>query len=203
MQDVAARQVDPFDLLADWLQAATQAELNDPNAMSVSTCNQAGRPSSRMVLLKGVDPAGQGDRGLVFYTNRESRKAAEIARNPAVSLLFHWKSLRRQIRVEGHVQPASEAEADAYFASRHRQSQLGAWASDQSRPLDDRRTLEHRLAEMEQRFPAAVPRPPQWGGFRVVPDLFEFWQDMPYRLHDRTLFRRRPDSDWDATRLYP
>jgi pyridoxamine 5'-phosphate oxidase len=207
MQDVVPKGVCPFDLVAEWLEEAARSEPNDPNAMVLSTCNQVGQPSSRMVLLKGLDGVGHADRGLVFYTNRGSRKAAEIGANPQVSLVFHWKSLRRQVRIEGRVQPASEPEADAYFASRHRVSQLGAWASDQSQPLEHRRTLEQRLEEMEERFPGPVPRPPQWGGYRVVPDLFEFWQDMPYRLHDRTLFSRRDTSGaepgWHEGKLYP
>jgi len=202
MQDDAA-QADPFELLTTWLDAATKAEINDPNAMTLCTCTAQGRPSARMVLLKGIDPAGAAARGVVFYTNLASRKAAQLRDNPVAALLLHWKSLRRQIRLEGTVTAASSAEADAYFASRHRQSRLGAWASDQSRPLDRRETLERRLAEAEQRFAGDdVPRPPEWGGFRVVPDHFEFWQDMPYRLHDRTVFTRR-GAGWETGKLYP
>jgi pyridoxamine 5'-phosphate oxidase len=151
------------------------------------------------VLLKGADPGG-----LVFYTNKQSRKAGELAANARASLLFHWKSLRRQIRVEGHIVDATDAEADAYHASRARVSRLGAWASDQSRPLADRTELERRLAEYDARFPEEnVPRPPHWGGYRVVPDYFEFWQDMPFRLHDRLTFTRSPDGQWSVGRLFP
>ncbi len=203
MPDDAMQQADPFELLTHWLEAATRSEINDPNAMTLCTCNAQGRPSARIVLLKGIDPPGAADRGVVFYTNQTSRKASDLRANPAVALVLHWKSLRRQIRLEGFTVPAADAEADAYFATRHRLSRLGAWASDQSSPLDRRATLEQRLAEAEQRFPGeAIPRPPYWGGYRVVPDLFEFWQDMPYRLHDRTAFRRAA-TGWDVGKLYP
>jgi pyridoxamine 5'-phosphate oxidase len=203
MQDDAAPHADPFDLLSAWLDAATLSEPNDPNAMTLCTCNEQGRPSARIVLLKDIDPAGSSDRGVVFYTNLESRKAAELRSNPAAALVLHWKSLRRQIRLQGTVQPATPEEADRYFATRHRLSRLGAWASDQSRPLDRRTTLERRLHQAEQRFPGdEIPRPPHWGGFRVVPDLFEFWQDMPYRLHDRTVFMRS-GAGWETGKLYP
>ena len=203
MAGEAAQHNDPFALLADWLEAATHSEINDPNAMTLCTCNAHGRPSARIVLLKGIDPVGPRDRGVVFYTNRASRKADDLRANAAVALVLHWKSLRRQIRLEGTTLDASDAEADAYFATRHRLSRLGAWASDQSRPLDQRSTLERRLAEAERRFPGEdIPRPPYWGGYRVVPDLFEFWQDMPYRLHDRTEFRRT-STGWDVGKLFP
>ena len=154
--------------------------------MTLATTTADGRPSARMVLLKGVD-----ERGLVFYTNQQSRKAGELEANGHAALLFHWKSLRRQVRVEGPVEHTTPAEADAYFATRARISRLGAWASDQSRPLPQREMLETRLAEMETRYPGEdVPRPPHWSGYRVLPEAWEFWQNMPYRLHDRTVFTR-------------
>ncbi len=172
---------DPFALFDRWYAEAKASEPNDPNAMALATADAAGRPSVRMVLLKGHGPDG-----FVFYTNREGRKAADLAANPQGALLFHWKSLRRQVRIEGAVTLASAAESDAYFASRSRDSQLGAWASDQSRPLDARATFEARFAEMQARFEGGdVPRPPHWGGYRVVPDAIEFWQDRAYRLHPK------------------
>ena len=166
--------------------------------MALATVDAAGRPSSRMVLLKGHGPDG-----FVFYTNRESRKAGELDTQPDAALLFHWKSLRRQIRVEGAVVRASDAESDAYFASRGRDSQLGAWASEQSRPLDRRETFEARFAEMQARFEGLdVPRPPFWGGYRVIPSAIEFWQDRAHRLHERRLFTRVGDT-WSEGLLYP
>jgi pyridoxamine 5'-phosphate oxidase len=189
---------DPHALFSAWLAEAEAAELNDPGAMTLATATPDGVPSARMVLLKGHD-----SRGFVFYSNAESRKGAELAANARAALLFHWKSLRRQVRIEGAVEPASAAEADAYFASRPRLSRLGAWASEQSRPLADRATLEARLAEVERRFPdEAVPRPPHWGGWRVVPERMEFWQEAPFRLHDRTLYVRT-GTGWAVSKLYP
>jgi pyridoxamine 5'-phosphate oxidase len=187
---------DPFDLFALWLADAETSELNDPNAMVVATVLD-GQPSARIVLLKAWDR-----RGFVFYTNLESRKSVEIQRNPAMALLFHWKTRRRQIRIEGIAALVSEAEADAYFASRPRPSRIGAWASDQSRPLDDRRTFEARISEAESRFPGLVPRPPHWSGWRVAPARFEFWQDRNFRLHDRAVFERSGEG-WTTSRLYP
>ncbi len=189
---------DPFALFASWMAEAEARELNDPNAMTLATVSAAGVPSARIVLLKGWDHAG-----FVFYTNTQSRKGDELAANPSVALLFHWKSLRRQIRIEGRASPVSQAEADAYYASRPRVSRLGAWASDQSRPLAGRAVLEARLAEMEARYPGEdIPRPPHWSGYRVVPSAFEFWQDQPYRLHDRTVFER-DGAAWRAGKLFP
>ena len=189
---------DPFTLFATWMADAEASEPNDPNAMTLATATPAGAPSARMVLLKGWDAAG-----FVFYTNLESRKGGELAANPQVALLFHWKSLRRQIRIEGTATPVSDAEADAYFASRPRLSRLGAWASDQSRVLDSRATLVGRVAALEARYVLGdIPRPPHWSGFRVAPARFEFWQDMPFRLHDRAVFERH-GAGWGESRLYP
>ena len=189
---------DPFTLFDAWYAEARASEPNDPNAMALATVDADGRPSSRMVLLKG-----HGADGFVFYTNRESRKAGDLAENQLAALLFHWKSLRRQIRIEGQVTHASDAESDAYFASRSRDSQLGAWASDQSRPLDSRATFEARFADMQARFEGQdVPRPPHWGGYRVTPDRIEFWQDRAHRLHERRLFTRGAGG-WTEGLLYP
>ena len=189
----------PFPLFDAWYAEARASELNDSKAMTLSTADAAGRPSSRMVLLKG-----HGRDGFVFYTNCESRKARAIAENPQVALLFHWKSLRRQIRIEGALAPVSDAESDAYFASRGRDSQLGAWASEQSRPLDTRDTFEAAFAAMTERFAGGdVPRPPHWGGYRVVPDRIEFWQDRAHRLHERRLFTPDADGTWSEGLLFP
>ncbi len=189
---------DPLDIFNLWFAEARASEINDSNAMALATSTPDGRPAVRMVLLKGHDPGG-----FVFYTNQQSRKGGELAGNPHVSLLFHWKSLRRQVRIDGAVGPVTEAEADAYFNSRARISRLGAVASDQSRPLPDRAELERRLAEADARYPAdTVPRPPHWTGFRVAPERIEFWQDMPFRLHDRRVYTRSGDG-WTATALYP
>ncbi|HEX8554336.1 MAG TPA: pyridoxamine 5'-phosphate oxidase [Sphingomonas sp.] len=189
---------DPFALFDRWFAEAEASEPNDPNAMALATADAAGRPSVRMVLLKG-----HGATGFVFYTNREGRKAADLAANPHAALLFHWKSLRRQVRIEGSVEWASDAESDAYFASRSRDSRLGAWASDQSRPLSDRATFEERVEAMRARFDGAdVPRPPHWGGYRVVPSVIEFWQDREARLHERRVFTRAGDG-WTQGMLYP
>jgi pyridoxamine 5'-phosphate oxidase len=189
---------DPFALFDAWFAEAQASEPNDPNAMALATADAQGQPSVRMVLLKGHGPDG-----FVFYTNREGRKAGELAANAKAALLFHWKSLRRQVRVEGAVTQVSDAESDAYFASRGRDSQLGAWASDQSRPLDARETFETRYAEMQARFEGgAVPRPPHWGGYRVTPAAIEFWQDRAHRLHERRLFVRA-EGGWREGLLYP
>lgn len=189
---------DPFALFDAWFAEAEASEPNDPNATALATADGAGRPSVRMVLLKGHGPDG-----FVFYTNREGRKADDLAANAQAALLFHWKSLRRQVRVEGVVVHAGDAESDAYFATRSRDSQLGAWASDQSRPLDARETFEARFAQMQARFDGQdVPRPPHWGGYRVIPDRLEFWRDRPHRLHERRLFTRAA-SGWTEGLLYP
>ena len=189
---------DPLALFDKWFAEARAAELSDPEAMALATVNEAGRPSVRMVLLKG-----HGQDGFVFYTNEESAKGRELARHPNAALLFHWKSLRRQVRLEGAVARVSNAEADAYFATRARDSQLGAWASDQSRPLANRSTFEARFEEMKRRFEGRdVPRPPNWGGYRLVPDRIEFWTDREHRLHERRLFVRDGDS-WTEGLLYP
>jgi pyridoxamine 5'-phosphate oxidase len=189
---------DPFARFREWF-AEADAHEPDANAMTIATATPDGRPSARAVLLKGVD-----GRGFVFYTNRQSRKAGELAANPQVALLFHWKSLARQIRVEGRIEPVTDAEADAYYASRPRISRLGAWASDQSRPLDERLTLEKRLAEYEAKYPGEdIPRPPHWHGYRVIPQSFEFWQNMPFRLHDRTVYTHTADGRWTIGKLFP
>ncbi len=192
-------EADPFRLFEIWMAAARESEPNDPNAMALATVGSDGMPSQRMVLLKGVDGGG-----FVFYTNYESRKGEELLAHPKAALLFHWKSLRRQIRIEGAVSKVSDEEADAYFDSRARQSRIGAWASQQSRPLEGRLELEKRVALYAARFAVGrVPRPPYWSGFRVTPAAFEFWQDGPFRLHDRFRYTREAEPDWRRQRLYP
>ena len=193
---------DPDALFDTWFAEARAAEPNDPDAMSLATATADGAPSVRIVLMKGHDK-----RGFVFYTNSLSRKGDELAANPRAALLFHWKSLRRQVRIEGPVAPVSDEEADAYFASRSRESQLGAWASDQSRPLASRTLFEARyemtVLDHEGRD---VPRPPHWKGYRVRPERLEFWTDRPHRLHERRLFVRDDDGDgagWRESLLYP
>jgi len=189
---------DPIALFDAWYAEARETEINDSNAVALATADADGRPSVRMVLLKGHGPDG-----FVIYTNRESRKAGDLAVNRHAALLFHWKSLRRQVRIEGPVDLVSDAESDAYFASRGRDSQLGAWASDQSRPLDSRETFETRFAEMQARFEGGdVPRPPHWGGYRIAPDRIELWQDRAHRLHERRLFTRETGT-WTEGLLFP
>lgn len=190
--------INPHALFDAWYSEARSSEPNDSNAMALATADAQGRPSVRMVLLKGHDL-----QGFVFYTNLESRKAGEVLANPNVALLFHWKSLRRQIRIEGPVTQVTDAEGDAYFATRTRDSQLGAWASDQSRPLESRALFEERYREMVARFEGQpVPRPPHWSGFRVKPMKIEFWSDREHRLHERRLFIRE-DHGWREGLLYP
>lgn len=192
------QETDPFPRFQSWFDEAQVSEPNDPNAMTLATADSRGRPSARMVLLKGVD----GD-GFVFYTNLESRKAQELAENAQAALLFHWKSLRRQVRIEGPASRVSDAEADAYFATRPRGSRIGAWASNQSRPMEGLFVLEKRVAEFTARFGLGeIPRPPHWSGFRVIPDRIEFWKEGRFRLHERTVHIRSGDS-WSVERLFP
>ena len=189
---------DPIALFEEWLAAAGETEPNDPHAMSVATVDADGLPDVRIVLLKGLD-----ERGFVFYTNAQSAKGEQLRGQGKAALCFHWKSQKRQVRVRGEVEPVSGAESDAYFASRARGSRIGAWASDQSRPVADRDKLMAKTAEVEDRFEGKeVPRPPHWYGWRVKPDSVEFWQDGAFRLHDRIVFRPEGKS-WSKTRLYP
>jgi pyridoxamine 5'-phosphate oxidase len=191
---------EPFALFGDWFAEAVKAEPNDPNAMSLATVDADGLPDVRMVLMKGYDADG-----FVFYSHIASQKGRELATNPKAALLFHWKSLRRQVRVRGNVSPVTDAEADAYFATRPKQAQIGAWASKQSQPLESRFAFEQAIAKIAARhLVSEVPRPPGWSGWRIAPLQFEFWHDRPFRLHDRIEFRRdKSDSAWAKTRLYP
>ncbi len=195
-------QNDPFALFETWLREAAKSEPNDPNAMTLATVDADGLPDARMVLLKGVDA-----RGFVFYTNIESTKGHELTLTPKAALVFHWKSLRRAVRVRGSVEVVADAEADAYFATRARPAQIGAWASAQSRTLPDRFALEKAVATVGLRFGLGkVPRPPHWSGYRVIPASLEFWRDRPFRLHERLLFERpaaAAGQDWTTRRLYP
>jgi pyridoxamine 5'-phosphate oxidase len=192
---------EPFALFADWFAEAKVREPNDPNAMTLATVDAQGFPDARQVLLKDVNR-----RGFTFYSNLESAKGRQLAANPKAALLFHWKSLRRQVRIRGPVEAVSPEEADAYFATRARDSQIGAWASDQSRPMPERASLKRRMAEFGMKFSddEHLPRPPYWSGYRVVPQRIEFWRDRPFRLHDRLSFERAgPSAEWRRERLYP
>lgn len=191
---------EPFRLFAEWFADAEKSEINDPNAMALATVDPEGLPDVRMVLLKHADADG-----FVFYTNTESAKGQELAATPKAALVMHWKSLHRQVRARGPVERVSDAEADAYFASRARLSQIGAWASRQSRPLEGRFALEAAVAATTAKYAlGTVPRPPHWTGFRIKPVQIEFWHDRPFRLHDRIVFRRgAPGENWSKTRLYP
>jgi pyridoxamine 5'-phosphate oxidase len=191
---------DPFALFNAWFADAKASEPNDPDAMALATVDATGLPDVRMVLLKQADA-----RGFVFYTNEQSTKGGELASNPKAALVLHWKSIRRQIRVRGAIERVSTAEADAYFASRSRESRIAAMASDQSRPLDSRKTFEARVAELQKKYEGKdVPRPAHWGGYRIVPGEIEFWQDRPHRMHDRIRFTRdSAAAAWKKTRLYP
>ncbi len=190
---------EPFRLFSEWLADATKGELNDPNGVALATVDPDGMPDVRMVLLKGFD-----EQGFVFYTNFESAKGREILATMKAAMCFHWKSLRRQVRVRGPVEIVSDAEADAYFTTRPRGSRIGAWASKQSRPLESRFALEKAVAEYTARYAIGeIPRPSYWSGFRIVPQTIEFWHDRPFRLHDRILFSRTADGGWEKTRLYP
>jgi len=192
------QETDPFPRFQSWYEEAQVSEPNDPDAMTLATADSRGRPSARMVLLKGVDADG-----FVFYTNLQSRKGRELAENGYAALLFHWKSLRRQVRIEGRVSQVSDAEADDYFATRPRGSRIGAWASDQSRPMEGMFVLEKRVAEYTAKFGLGeIPRPPHWSGFRVIPDRIEFWKEGRFRLHERTVHSRDGDS-WSVERLFP
>ncbi|PBB35107.1 MULTISPECIES: pyridoxamine 5'-phosphate oxidase [unclassified Mesorhizobium] len=194
-----AEALEPFRLFAEWLDDAVKSEINDPNGVALATVDADGMPDVRMVLLKGFD-----ERGFVFYTNFESAKGREILGSMKAAMCFHWKSLRRQVRVRGPVEIVSDAEADAYYATRPRGSRIGAWASKQSRPLESRFALEKAVAEYTARYAIGeIPRPKHWSGFRILPETIEFWHDRPFRLHDRIVFSRNDGGGWDKTRLYP
>jgi pyridoxamine 5'-phosphate oxidase len=189
---------EPYRLFAGWLKDATESEINDPNGMALATVDSSGLPNVRMVLLKGFD-----EKGFVFYTNFESQKGTELLGSMKAALCFHWKSLRRQVRVRGNVEVVSEAEADEYYATRPRGSRIGAWASKQSRPLESRFALEKAVAEYTAKYPIGeIPRPEHWSGFRILPSSIEFWHDRPFRLHDRLEFKRQGDG-WEKVRMYP
>lgn len=199
-------ETDPFALFEAWLKEASTTEINDANAMSLATVDAGGMPNVRIVLLKGLDPAGGEARGFVFYTNAESAKGRELLASRKAALNFHWKSLRRQVRIRGNVVPVSSAEADAYYTTRPKGSRIGAWASDQSRPLESRTVLEDRILSLEAKFggESPIPRPPHWTGFRLTPSEIEFWCERRFRLHDRLLFQRpSAHTAWTRSRLFP
>jgi len=191
---------DPYTLFQDWLSMAKESEINDPEAMSIATSTKDGKPSVRMVLLKDTE-----DEGFKFHTNAESQKGSELLENPHAAICFHWKSLRKQVRAEGEIKIISEDAADEYFAGRPYNRQIGAWASQQSRPLESRAHLEDKITALEQQYPKGqtVPRPKYWKGFLLVPHKIEFWMDNPDRLHDRFIYTRNDNNGWDITRLYP
>ncbi len=192
------RQTDPIALFHEWFEEAKRAEPNDPNAMTLASATREGRPSARMVLLKDANESG-----FAFYTNYKSRKGRELIENPQAALLFHWKTLRRQVRAVGRIEQVGAEEADAYFATRARGSQIGAWASEQSRPLPSRFELEKRVAQFTAKFGLGrVSRPPHWSGFRLVPDEIEFWRDGMFRLHDRLVYHRT-EGGWRTEKLFP
>lgn len=190
----------PYPLLQEWLELAEQSEPNDPNVMCLATADQNGKPSARMILLKGLD-----ERGLVFYTNTQSRKGEQLENNQNAAVCFHWKSLRKQVRVEGCIEEVSSEEANAYYKSRSRGSRIGAWASKQSSALENMEQLKNSVAAYEDKFDDVedIPRPPHWRGFRIIPDYFEFWVDGQYRLHQRYLYTRDEDGNWQTGMLYP
>ncbi len=195
---VNQEHLDPFVTFRDWLTEASATEPNDPNAMILATASSTGRPAARTVLLKAWDHDG-----FVFYTNLESRKSQELRENPQAALLFYWKTLHRQVRIEGPISLVSDKQADEYYASRPRISRIGAWASAQSRPLPDRKVFDDKITELEAKYPGdQIPRPPFWSGWRVTPEYFEFWQDVQFRLHDRTTYSRE-GNDWIRGKLYP
>ena len=205
MTDVSERNAlkladatDPLALFTRWMDDAKASELNDPNAMSLATCTNDGRPSVRIVLLKRFNA-----NGFAFYTNGDSRKGHELRENHHAALCLHWKSRQRQVRIEGPINELPPEDVDAYFKRRHRMSQIGAWASHQSQPLESREQLIKRTGEFEAKFPGEVPRPPYWTGFNVKPESIEFWQEQEYRLHDRFVFHAEPDGTWSKQRLYP
>ena len=190
---------DPIEQFRGWFGDALAAELHEPNAMTLATATPEGRPSARVILIKGFD-----ERGFIFYTNYEGRKAGELEANPHCALVFYWAELERQVRIEGRARRISDEESDAYFASRPRGSQLGAWVSEQSRSVENRGALEQRLRELEREYEGReIPRPPFWGGYRVEPEVIEFWQGRENRLHDRLQYRRSEDGGWERERLQP
>ena len=196
--DIADADPNPFRQFDVWFKQAIDAQLPEPNTMTLATVDARGRPSARIVLIKGVD-----ERGFVFFTNYESRKGLELAQNPHASLLFYWIELERQVRIEGAVVKTSDAESDQYFASRPVGSRIGAWASEQSKVIESRAALEAREREFSAQYGDNPPRPPHWGGYRLIPDAIEFWQGRPSRLHDRLLYTRSGNADWTIARLSP